>query len=154
MLPLFVAVACCLCLALAAASCQVFKSLGGSQTVVPPRLELGLGSVRPVSLSLPLSLSISLPLFLLEWHLISMMSLFHLQLKNYAKCNRSRGAETAKETSTKQRLQAKDVTASDGRVYQVNGYLRHTLTLNTHNLNKNEANFFRNSILLMVLIPN
>lgn len=92
MLPLFVAfavaVACCLCLSLAAASCQVFKSLGGSQTVVPPRLELGLGSVGPVSLSPSLSL--------LEWHLISMMSLFHLQLKNYAKCNRSRGQRQRK----------------------------------------------------------
>lgn len=93
MLPLFVAfavavaVACCLCLSLAAASCQVFKSLGGSQTVVPPRLELGLGSVGPVFPSLPL---------LLECDLISMMSLFHLQLKNYAKCNRSRGQRQRK----------------------------------------------------------
>lgn len=42
-----------------------------------------------------LSLPPSLPL-LLEWHLISMMSLFHLQLKNYAKWNRSRGQRQRK----------------------------------------------------------
>lgn len=130
LLLLHVAVACCLCLALAAASCQVFKSLGGSQTVVPPRLDLGLGSVGPVSLSPSPSLSLSF-FWSGIWYRWCLCFIYSSKIMQNAI---AAGGRDRKRDKQKQRLQAKDVTISDGRVYQVNGYLRHTLNYNTHNL--------------------
>lgn len=126
MLSLFVAVAvaCCLCLSLAAASCQVFKSLGGSQTVVPPRLELGLGSVGPVSLS-PSSPGVA---FDIDDVFVSFTA------QKLCKMQSQQGAETEKETSTSRDCKRKMfLPAMEGyiRYICIDGILRLSTLTNT-----------------------
>lgn len=64
------------------------------------------------------------------------------------------GGRDRERDKHKQRLQAKDVSASNGRVYQVYMYLLYSSTFNTHKLIKTQAILLWNNISFMVLITN
>lgn len=157
MLPLFivVVVACCM-LPVSGFGCRKLpclqvtwgkpNSFAATSGAGPEVCEACLSLLRPPSLSL--SLSSSGVAFDIDDVFVSFTA------QKLCKMQSQQGGRDSERDKHKHRLQAKDVTASNGRVYQVNGYLRHTLTFSTHNLNKNQVIFLMNDILFMVLMPN